>query len=52
MIKRKDLLDGEADIEGANVKNNELLLSCPFGVHFTLWLIVQRSDLYTIFLVP
>jgi len=40
LIKRKDLLEWEANIEGSNVKDDELLLSCPFGVHFTLWLIV------------
>ena len=37
LVKRKDLLEGEANIEGVNVKDNELLLSCPFGVHFALW---------------
>ena len=27
----------EANIEGSNVKDNELPLSRLFGVHFTLW---------------
>jgi len=30
LIKRKDLLEWEANIEESNVKGNELLLSCPF----------------------
>ncbi len=42
LIKRKDLLEWEANIEESNVKDNELLLSCPFGFHFTLWLFVRR----------
>ena len=33
----------EANIEEANVKGNEVLLSCPFRVQFTLWLFVQPS---------
>ena len=44
LIKRKDLPDWETNIEGANVKDNELLLSCPFGVHFTLWIIIESTD--------
>ena len=42
-IKRKDLLEWEANIDGFNVKDNELLLICPFGVHFTLWLFVSLT---------
>ncbi len=43
LIKRKDLPEWEVNIEGYNVKDNELLLSCPFGVHFTLWLFSQSA---------
>ena len=40
-IKRKDLPEWEAGIEGSNVNDNELPQSCLFGVHFTLWLNVK-----------
>jgi len=45
LIKRKDPPEWEANIEGSNVKDNELLLSRSFGVHFRLWLIVNSYSL-------
>ena len=52
LMKRKGLLlDWEANGEGLNVKDNELLSSCPFGVHFKLWLFVQvRTKLKQLYL--
>ena len=41
LIKTKDLPKREANIAGSNVKDDELLQSCPFGVYFMLWLSVQ-----------
>ena len=43
MIKEKDLPEWEVNIEEANVKDNGPLLSCSFGVHFTLWLSVYST---------
>jgi len=45
LMKRKDLPEWQANIEGINMKGNELVLSCPFGGHFTRWLNVTSSDL-------
>ena len=33
------------------MKGNELLLSCPFGVHFALWIIIEPAHDYATALV-